>query len=292
MTVGTINNNLYGNAWHSKLPKTITQHEQNTQKSFPFDFHEKCKINNLPEDSQVFIGPDTPVNPYSSYLRQTQYNDAETNEVIPVNIHYVTNYSDVGITCVRYKEIGSKSETEELWSIKYEKKDDGNKVNNFLNSFSENDPLTFASQKEFWIDFLSNKIDVADFKNYYSSTNNGIINFTEQKQEGESLRTITEAPYSKYLNNKSFVGHVYTENDLQPSWYKNGALKIETVYDPNVPTSTNIKSSISMLNEKKNSSSEAKLLNELKESYLQDLLQKYSMQNLDKIFRTSKEETI
>lgn len=74
---------------------------------------------------------------------------------------YITCYTKDGISC--------KGPDGYYWSISFENEGDYNKVMAFLDRFAHDANLTFASQKSFWQDFLSGKIDedafVEDFKN-------------------------------------------------------------------------------------------------------------------------------
>ena len=67
---------------------------------------------------------------------------------------------------------------------------------------------------------------------YFESTNNGIIDFENGIQTGMSLRELVSNTYAGYLNNNNFVGHVYSEDDLQPSWYRGGIVNIQQEAEP------------------------------------------------------------
>lgn len=174
--------------------------------------------------------PDTVVS------RHTVYTDPDTKEKVPVAIKYVTSYSKDGISCREEQKVGDKEQSRELWAIHFENEADLDKVKNFLQGFDEEQRLTFASQRTFWKDFLDGSIDLADFKEYFASTNNGIIDYEKEMREGKTLREITGSTYAGYLNNSSFVGRIYSEDELQPSWYRNGIIDIQEVYDSSVPT--------------------------------------------------------
>lgn len=180
-------------------------------------------------DSDIHV-PDTVVS------RHTEYTNPDTNEKVPVDIKYITSYSKEGISCREEQKVGDKEQSRELWRISFENEDNLEKVKNFLEGFDEEQHLTFASQMDFWKDFLDGSIDIADFKEYFASTNNGIIDYEKEMQGGKSLREITGSTYAGYLNNSSFVGRIYSESELQPSWYRNGIIDIQEVYDSSVPT--------------------------------------------------------
>ena len=59
------------------------------------------------------------------------------------------------------------------------------------------------------------------------------------------MRETLTTQNAEYLNNNHFVGKVYSEEELQPSWYKNGKIQINEVYDASVPRETRITSTIS-----------------------------------------------
>ena len=152
--------------------------------------------------------PDTVVS------RHTGYTDPDTKEKVSVAIKYVTSYSMDGISCREEKRIGDTEQSRRLWTIHFENEEDLGKVKNFLEGFDEEQRLTFASQRIFWKDFLDGSIDLADFKEFFASTNNGIIDFEKEIREGKTLREITSSTHAGYLNNQHFVGHVYTEESI------------------------------------------------------------------------------
>ena len=102
--------------------------------------------------------------------------------------------------------------------------------------------MTFATQKSFWNDFLQDDFDIEGFRAFYDSTDNGRIDIEKAMSEGRTMRETLTAQNAEYLNNNHFVGKVYSEEDLQPSWYKNGQIQLSEVYDPSVPRSTRITS--------------------------------------------------
>lgn len=111
-----------------------------------------------------------------------------------------------------------------------------------MKSFSNDERLTFATQESFWNDFLKDDFDIEGFLAFYDSTDNGRIDIEKAMSEGRTMRETLTAQNAEYLNNNHFVGKVYSEEDLQPSWYKNGQIQLSEVYDPSVPRSTRITS--------------------------------------------------
>lgn len=148
----------------------------------------------------------------------TEYRDPETGKVIPVSLKYTTAYSEDGITCRKDIKDGDTERSRELWSLDFKDKEDLSKVRELLSRFDDQDRLTFATQKKFWEDYLSGNMDVEGFKEYYNSTNNGVIDFENRMREGEALRDIINEPYAEYFNNQSFIGHVWTEQEMWDDW--------------------------------------------------------------------------
>ena len=178
----------------------------------------------------------------SVVTRHTEYTNPETNEKVPVDIRYTTSYSKDGIVCGERSDVGGKLSARELWSLSFESPGDYKKVQDFLKSFSNDERLTFATQESFWNDFLQDDFDIEGFRAFYDSTDNGRIDIEKAMSEGRTMRETLTAQNAEYLNNNHFVGKVYSEEDLQPSWYKNGQIQLSEVYDPSVPRSTRITS--------------------------------------------------
>lgn len=180
----------------------------------------------------------------SVVTRHTEYMDPETNEKVPVDIRYTTSYSKDGIVCGERSDVGGKLSARELWSLSFESPGDYKKVQDFLKSFSNDERLTFATQESFWKDFLQDDFDIEGFREFYDSTDNGRIDIEKAMSEGRTMRETLTAQNAEYLNNNHFVGKVYSEEDLQPSWYKNGQVQINEVYDSSVPKETRVSSTI------------------------------------------------
>lgn len=180
----------------------------------------------------------------SVVTRHTEYMDPETNEKVPVDIRYTTSYSKDGIVCGKRSDVGGKLSARELWSLSFESPGDYKKVQDFLKSFSNDERLTFATQESFWKDFLQDDFDIEGFREFYDSTDNGRIDIEKAMSEGRTMRETLTSKNAEYLNNSHFVGKVYSEEDLQPSWYKNGQVQINEVYDSSVPKETRVSSTI------------------------------------------------
>jgi phosphoheptose isomerase len=63
----------------------------------------------------------------------------------------ITAFTEQGIACNQIKD----GETKELWEIDYQNPDDAGAICEFLDKFSKDDDLEFASEQEFWEDFLA-----------------------------------------------------------------------------------------------------------------------------------------
>ena len=93
--------------------------------------------------------------------------------------------------------------------------------------------------------FLQDDFDVEGFRAFYNSTDNGRIDIEKAMSEGRTMRETLTTQNAEYLNNNHFIGKVYSEEDLQPSWYKNGQIQINEVYDASVPRETRVTSTMS-----------------------------------------------
>lgn len=65
----------------------------------------------------------------------------------------ITAFGESGIVCKR----GTFGNMETIWEIQYEHSGDCKKVWDYLASIKEDDPLDFAGDKEFWMEFLGRK---------------------------------------------------------------------------------------------------------------------------------------
>lgn len=79
----------------------------------------------------------------------------------------ITCYTNEGIICMQCSKDGTN---QLMWSIKFDDNMQYENVINFLNMFEKDDNLSFASDKSFWTDFISGKIDEADFYNSYQDS--------------------------------------------------------------------------------------------------------------------------
>lgn len=90
----------------------------------------------------------------------------------------------------------------------------------FLASFPQEDNFRFATKEDFWNDFLEDKIDMEGFENFYQWTNHGEPNMGIG-EDGEQLginRTKISDPNAKYFNDQTWIGHVWTEEEMWEQW--------------------------------------------------------------------------
>ena len=150
--------------------------------------------------------------------KHNQYTDPDTGEIVPVNVKYITAYTEQGISCKEISDVGGKISQRDLWSLLYDSSDSYEKVQEFLKSFSKDQNLTFAPQEKFWKDFMKDDFDIDGFRAYYDSTDNGRINVEKALQEGKKLGDVLTEPYAEYINNTHFIGKVFTEQEMWDNW--------------------------------------------------------------------------
>lgn len=150
--------------------------------------------------------------------KHNQYTDPDTEEIVPVNVKYITAYTEQGISCKEISDVGGKISQRDLWSLLYDSPDSYEKVQEFLKSFSKDQNLTFAPQEKFWKDFMKDDFDIDGFRAYYDSTDNGRINVEKALQEGKKLGGVLTEPYAEYINNTHFIGKVFTEQEMWDNW--------------------------------------------------------------------------
>ena len=150
--------------------------------------------------------------------KHNQYTDPDTGEIVPVNIKYITAYTEQGISCKEISDVGGKISQRDLWSLSYDSPDSYEKIQKFLKSFSEDQNLTFAPQEKFWKDFMKDDFDIDGFRAYYDSTDNGKIDVEKALMEGKKLGDVLTEPYVEYINNTHFIGKVFTEQEMWDAW--------------------------------------------------------------------------
>lgn len=131
-----------------------------------------------------------------------------------------TYYSPEGIRCIKEGEEQSGEDTLQ-WEIKFENKEQYQKIMQFLSRFPEEDNFLFASKKEFWNDFLNGEVDVDGFMKFYQWTEHGVPNLGVgiDGEQGKISREKITDPNAKYFNDRSWIGKVWTEEELWANWY-------------------------------------------------------------------------
>ncbi|MBR1909869.1 MAG: hypothetical protein IJ821_04715 [Lachnospiraceae bacterium] len=181
------------------------------------DIETQEKISALKNGYTYFDNTTDPVSE-TIVSKHNQYTDPDTGEIVPVNVKYITAYTEQGISCKEISDVGGKISQRDLWSLLYDSPDSYEKVQEFLKSFSKDQNLTFAPQEKFWKDFMKDDFDIDGFRAYYDSTDNGRINVEKALQEGKKLGDVLTEPYAEYINNTHFIGKVFTEQEMWDNW--------------------------------------------------------------------------
>ena len=181
------------------------------------DIETQEKISALKNGYTYFDNTTDPVSE-TIVSKHNQYTDPDTGEIVPVNVKYITAYTEQGISCKEISDVGGKISQRDLWSLLYDSPDSYEKVQEFLKSFSKDQNLTFAPQEKFWKDFMKDDFDIDGFRAYYDSTDNGKIDVEKALQEGRKLGDILTEPYAEYINNTHFIGKVFTEQEMWDNW--------------------------------------------------------------------------
>ena len=120
-------------------------------------------------------------------------------------IMYITSYDVNGIRCKKSSNIGEEGY---LWEIPFSSEEEYRRVCDFMNKFPTDANLRFASHDNFWEDFLDNKIDEADFLDFFLMTNNSVPDYTYTVQDSMYIDK-EKAKYAQYMNphgNKMYSG--------------------------------------------------------------------------------------
>ncbi len=141
-------------------------------------------------------------------------------------VHYITCYTEDGIFCRKAGEAG------EEWSIRFNNKEEYNKVMKFLEEFPADWNMRFASNENFWKDFLEDKIDLEEFRKFLSGTDKGVPNYTITV--GDSMYIDREkAFWAKYMNQD--IGKFYTAQEMmqmQKDLIAENVAKLPKLTDP------------------------------------------------------------
>ncbi len=156
--------------------------------------------------------------PNTVVTRHNEYTDPDTGKKVPVDVQYITLYTDEGISCKKISNVNGETKERDLWEMSYDSPESREKIRKFLNSFDKDEKLTFASQESFWKDFMKEDFDTEGFREYYDTLVDGHIDIEKLKAEGKTLRDAFNEPYHDYINNTHFIGKVMTEKELRDEW--------------------------------------------------------------------------
>lgn len=110
---------------------------------------------------------------------------------------YITVYTAEGISCSKLGPIGDGSR--KLWFIPFQDSSQYNKVMDFLDRFDQKDNLRFASNENFWKDFLNNKIEEDDFVKFFQETNHGVPDYSLLVEDSMYIDR-EKVKYAVYMN--------------------------------------------------------------------------------------------
>lgn len=110
---------------------------------------------------------------------------------------YITAYTSEGIYCSKLGPIGSNSE--KLWFIPFRDASEYNKVMSFLDNFDQKDNLRFASNENFWKDFLNDEIEEDDFVEFFKETNHGVPDYSLLIEDSMYIDR-EKIKYAAYMN--------------------------------------------------------------------------------------------
>lgn len=112
---------------------------------------------------------------------------------------YITCYGQDGISCKEAYYDGTRWVNKDLWSFSYTEEGQYEKVMAFLQRFPQDANLRFASQEDFWKDFLAGEIDEEDFIAFFETTKDGVPEYTYEK-DGSTYFDREKAKYAKYMS--------------------------------------------------------------------------------------------
>ena len=156
--------------------------------------------------------------PNTIVSRHNEYTDPDTGKKVPVDVQYITLYTDEGISCKEISNVNGETKERDLWEMSYDSPESKEKIRKFLNSFDKDEKLTFVSQENFWKDFMKEDFDIEGFREYFDTLADGHIDIEKLKAEGKTLRDAFNEPYHDYINNTHFIGKVMTEKELRNEW--------------------------------------------------------------------------
>ncbi len=190
--------------------------------------------------------------PNTVVSRHNEYTDPDTGKKVPVDVQYITLYTDEGISCKKISNVNGETKERDLWEMSYDSPESREKIRKFLNSFDKDEKLTFASQENFWKDFMKEDFDIEGFRQYYDTLVDGHIDIEKLKAEGKTLRDAFNEPYHDYINNTHFIRKVMTEKELRDEWNAEIEANQKSLRNNNIDNNTNATSRTTSSNSGKN----------------------------------------
>lgn len=184
--------------------------------------------------------------------RHNEYTDPDTGKKVPVDVQYITLYTDEGISCKKISNVNGETKERDLWEMSYDSPESREKIRKFLNSFDKDEKLTFASQENFWKDFMKEDFDIEGFRQYYDTLVDGHIDIEKLKAEGKTLRDAFNEPYHDYINNTHFIRKEMTEKELRDEWNAEIEANQKSLRNNNIDNNTNATSRSTSSNSGKN----------------------------------------
>lgn len=140
---------------------------------------------------------------------------------------FYTYYSPEGMKCIREGERNPANPEEKIsedtlqWEIKFTDPKQYDRVMEFLEEFPEEDNLRFTTNEKFWNDFLSGKVDMEGFREFYAWTDHGEPHMDKTGDDGQTgiNRERILNPNSRYFNDWTWIRDVWTEEEMWANWY-------------------------------------------------------------------------
>ena len=124
------------------------------------------------------------------------YPSAEKDD--PDDVYY-TFYTPDGIYCKKQGASGYE------WKIPFKAESQYEKVMSYLQNFDAQNNLRFACHENFWMDFLSDQIDMDGFNNFLNTrVHDGVPDYLDTYETGVRINA-EAAQYSQYMNVPGFV---------------------------------------------------------------------------------------
>lgn len=157
---------------------------------------------------------------------------------------FYTWYSPEGIKCIREGERNPENPEEKIgedelqWEIKFDSPEQYDKLQIFLAQFPEEDNLRFTTKENFWNDFFADEIDMSGFMDFYAWTDGGEpdMGIGENGEPVSLNKKRIEDPNAKYFNDQTWIGQVWTEEEMWDMWYARAeALRASHKVESSIP---------------------------------------------------------